>query len=410
MRAVAVLLAILAGFAVSSAQQPCVSRHGELIPQASMQALPFTAVDPGTRTLDATFRVVSSPFIAPKDRFSENPRLSRMDAKVRAALELDPTGWLDTHILVIPGDRINVTAIGTMQLPDGRTVTPDGVPRGWKDLLRLFPDNSANAGALIARVGNSDVSVPFVVGSFREVVIHEAGELLLRINLSQDLEAEGSYAVKMHFDVQGTPATAETPALVLNPNIFNRLPRHVTDLQGRPGDMVNFALLGTREQVKQAFDAAGWVQVDRTKKGAVIHGVESTIRKDPYLEMPMSILYLFSRPQDLSYARANPIAVAAVRHHLRVWDSGLVVNGVPLWVGSATHDIGFERDQRNDLVTHKIDPDIDRERDYILATFQAAGDVTAAAYVTPGNPLREARTATGGSFYSDGRIVVMELR
>jgi hypothetical protein len=33
-----------------------------------------------------------------------------------------------------------------------------------------------------------------------------------------------------------------------------------------------------------------------------------------------------------------------------------------------------------------------------------------AAYVTPSNPLRTALTATGGSFHSDGRIVVIALR
>jgi len=30
-------------------------------------------------------------------------------------------------------------------------------------------------------------------------------------------------------------------------------------------------------------------------------------------------------------------------------------------------------------------------------------------YVLPDNPLREARTATGGSFHSDGRVLVLQL-
>src|ERR1700755_880630 len=121
--------------------------------------------------------------------------------------------------------------------------------------------------------------------------------------------------------------------------------------------------------------------------------------------MPMSTLYLFERPQDLSYARADPITVAAERHHLRVWKSPETVSGKPLWVGSATHDIGFEKDQRTGGVTHKIDPEIDKERDYLLQSFDAAGNYSSAAYVTPTNPLLTAKTATGGSFQSDGRIV-----
>jgi LssY C-terminus len=124
----------------------------------------------------------------------------------------------------------------------------------------------------------------------------------------------------------------------------------------------------------------------------------------------MSTLYLFDRPQDLSYARGDPITVAAIRHHLRVWKTTETVAGKSMWVGSATHDIGFEKDQRNGGVTHKIDPEIDQERDFIEQSFAAAGNLVAAAFVTPANPLRTARTATGGEFHSDGRIVVLDLR
>jgi hypothetical protein len=67
--------------------------------------------------------------------------------------------------------------------------------------------------------------------------------------------------------------------------------------------------------------------------------------------------------------------VAAERHHLRVWQTKQMVGGSPLWVGSATHDIGFAKDQRNGNVTHKIDPKIDDEREFLLLSFDAAGGV-----------------------------------
>jgi hypothetical protein len=78
-------------------------------------------------------------------------------------------------------------------------------------------------------------------------------------------------------------------------------------------------------------------------------------------------------------------------------------------VGSSTRDHGFEKDQRTGGVTHHIDPDIDRERDFILQSLHDAGAVKAAAYVTPSNPVHSARTATGGTFSSDGRILVLLL-
>jgi hypothetical protein len=152
------------------------------------------------------------------------------------------------------------------------------------------------------------------------------------------------------------------------------------------------------------------VEVDKSVEDAVVHGILSTLSHEAYTEMPMSTLFLFGRPQDLSFARGDPLKIAAERHHLRVWQTESAVGGVPLWVGSATHDIGFETDQRNGNVTHRIDPKVDGERDFLLQSFDAAGVFSSAAYVTPAEPVREAKTATGGEFSSDGRIAVMRLK
>jgi len=110
----------------------------------------------------------------------------------------------------------------------------------------------------------------------------------------------------------------------------------------------------------------------------------------------MSQLYLFGRPQDYGWAHAEPISVVRSRNHLRIWKALFQVNGETLWVGAATHDIGFERDQRNNGITHKIDPDIDLERDYVEKTLASTGLVTEISHFLPDNPMKEAKTATGG--------------
>jgi hypothetical protein len=61
-------------------------------------------------------------------------------------------------------------------------------------------------------------------------------------------------------------------------------------------------------------------------------------------------------------------------------------------------------------VTHKIDPAIDGEREYDNDTLSRTGLVVQRAHVTPADPLTEASTATGGSFQSDGRILVLVLK
>ena len=134
-----------------------------------------------------------------------------------------------------------------------------------------------------------------------------------------------------------------------------------------------------------------------------------TFEKKDYLTMPMSTLYLFDRPQDYGFAHAEPVRVVMSRNHLRVWKSPYQVEGRPLWCVAATHDIGFERDQRNNGLTHKIDPAIDGEREYVNQTLSGTGLVSARGHVVPKDPLTTAKTATGGEFHSDGRILVLVL-
>jgi len=149
--------------------------------------------------------------------------------------------------------------------------------------------------------------------------------------------------------------------------------------------------------------------VDADVTGAVLHGILESISKESYLTMPMSPLYLFGRPQDYGWAHAEPLKVVASRNHLRIWKAPFDVQGQTLWIGAATHDVGFERDNRNDGVTHKIDPDVDLERDYVEKTLVSTGLISEVAHVLPKDALKEAKTATGGSFHSDGRVLVLKL-
>jgi hypothetical protein len=320
--------------------------------------------------------------------------------------------WTDTGVVITPADHLNFIATGNLTMADGKSAPPDGLTRGWKDLVRVYPLNSANSGALIGRIGNDDAAVPFLIGASKDVDVSATGHLYLRLNLSSDLSGTGNITVKMKLTSQQGQKTVSAPDLahMLSPQLYANIPRRVGDLAGNPGDMVNFSLIGTQDQVTKAFAAAGWVQVDKTTQDAVVHGLISTLSHEAYTEMPMSTLYLFGRSQDLSFARAAPLEVAAIRHHLRVWKTTETVGGEPFWVGSCTHDNGFEKDQRNGGVTHHIDANVDQERDFLQQSFAGAGVLAGSAYVMPANPLTTAKTATGGTFQSDGRIVVMDLK
>jgi hypothetical protein len=324
-------------------------------------------------------------------------------------------GWTDTKIDLSPGDRVTISASGSVQCPGATASGPAGLARGWKDLVRILPVNNAGRCALIGRIGQSDVADAFAIGEQREMQVRSGGRLWLGVNAASNEQPAGTFDVKV--EIVPVSTEARRPALQQNadfaasitPELLGKIPRRVADPDGRPGDMVNFLILGSEANLRLAFESAGWVKVDRSTKDALLHGILSSVSKASYVEMPMSILTLFGRPQDYGFAHAEPITVVATRHHLRIWKAPFEVDGQPLWIGAGTHDIGFDRDQRNGGITHKIDPAIDGEREYIGQTLGATGLLSAQGYVTPADKITEALTATGGSFHSDGRILVMSL-
>ncbi|NBW97774.1 MAG: hypothetical protein EBR28_13865 [Planctomycetia bacterium] len=130
-----------------------------------------------------------------------------------------------------------------------------------------------------------------------------------------------------------------------------------------------------------------------------------------YRYSPVSPLHLFSRTQDLALQR--------VRHsinerlHLRLWLTPLSFQEAPVWVGQVSRDIGVRFTTRAwNLTTHRIDPNVDESRDYVLEDLLQAGRVQAAGYVDGVGPCTAAapkRNLTGDPYHTDGKRAVVLL-
>jgi len=323
--------------------------------------------------------------------------------------------WTDTGITLEPGQQVVFNADGKLRYSDAKVDNgPEGLTRNFKDLIRILPFNDVGRGAVIGRIGDPDYAQPFLIGPSKDVTAPVSGKLWIGINQSNSDTGDGSYTVNVAvYAADGNTVrevAKEVPSIPgVDNSLFTKIPRRISDKDGNPGDMVNFLILGNEDEMKKVFTTAGWVKVDADVKSTILAGALASFSKESYLTMPMSILYLFDRPQDYGWAHAEPISVVASRNHLRVWKAPFTVNGQMLWVGAATHDIGFEKDQRNNGLTHKIDPDIDLERDYVQKTLSSTGLVAQVSHFTPQNPMKEAKTATGGSFHSNGQVLILKL-
>ena len=326
-------------------------------------------------------------------------------------LDVKPAGgWVDTGIDVNAGDSLQISATGQLQYVNARQSNEaDGLPRSFADLVRNLPVNSAGRGALVGRIGSSEAARPFLIGQSMNRLVPVAGRLFVAINETSFDQATGSFHVSIKRAANAVTSKVEAHVPEFSQSLIDSIPLRVSDPNDAPGDRVNFILIGSQGQVQSALRVAGWVVVDRTNKDAVLSGLLASLSKESYVTMPMSELRLFGRPQDFGYAQADPLRVVASRHHFRIWKAPQELNGQTIWVGAGTHDIGFDRDQRNNGITHKIDPNTDGERDYIRDSLVQTGMVAKTAYITPTHPITTARTATGSEFTSDGRTLLVYL-
>lgn len=320
------------------------------------------------------------------------------------------SGWVDTGIDLAAGDGLKIRATGSITL-GGKQASPDGVSRGYSDLIKTYPLNDANKGALIGRIGSNGGSRPFLIGSLRDSRAPVAGRLFLSLNVTGNDRGDGSFRVTV--ERAAAAPGAKEPAVSVAPfsqSQLDSLPTRVSDAEGSAGDRINFLITGSLEQVQTALKNAGWVTVDRSVKDTVLKGIFASLSKQAYVTLPMSELRLFGRGQDYGYAQGDPLRVVASRHHFRLWKAPFTHGGIPVWVGAGTHDIGFDKDQRNGKITHKIDPQTDGEREYIVESLQSTGFVAKVEYLTPRNTVKEAKTAHGETFYSDGRTAVIHMK
>ncbi len=337
--------------------------------------------------------------------------------------------WTDTRAEFTSGDALTITASGTQSCD----------PQGTGASTQNLPVATALPGALIAKMGAQ--GTPQLVGSSKEINVDTPGHLFLGANTAGKPACQGTFVVKVHRQAQsrgdvlkqqlGTAAAvfmagqfgigsdnATAPALKISSapldaglrKDIDGLPRRVNDQFKNLGDMVNFVLIGSEAQVQSALDAANFHVADTDNKKAVLEAAMMTYENKDYLAMPMSTLYLFNRPQDFGYEQAEPIAMVASRHHFRLWKAPFTWNGQTVWVGAGTHDIGFAKDKRNGSVTHKIDPNVDGERENIGASLQKTDKTKSMAYYLPPNPVQDAKNATGDGYKSDGRILVVLLQ
>jgi hypothetical protein len=183
-------------------------------------------------------------------------------------------------------------------------------------------------------------------------------------------------------------------------------PQRASGKDGKPGDPLNLVVIGNGTEILNVFNKAGWGEAERKTGKSVWDTVRAVAGDQGFGRAPVSDLYLFGHREDLAFEKT--LNTFLKRHHLRLWrTTATTPDGREIWLGAATHDTGL--DVHPGVVSHAIDPDLDAERAKVGADVRVTGRVTAEQLVTRPDPLSQGFTATGGTWKTDGRLLVIDL-
>jgi hypothetical protein len=195
--------------------------------------------------------------------------------------------------------------------------------------------------------------------------------------------------------------------------------------QGSLNEPVCMVVAGTREELVKAFEQAGWTQAEKGSIASKVHKDVAELVKLAHLDKlgldynpqntEISSAYLRGKAQDLAFNKNDDHHL--VRDHFRVYDTGRKdAQGRPVWEIAATRDIASLIDPKTLGLKqgHDIAPEVDRERDMIMADLLKTGLVkdwkVAQGVQTPEEKANTDAKFTGANHGKiDGRVYMVDL-
>jgi len=179
----------------------------------------------------------------------------------------------------------------------------------------------------------------------------------------------------------------------------------------RYGDPLNLVIVEGKQDPIVPFIARGWHLARQLNVSSAIDTARAFIFRDEFLTSPVSPLYVFGRKEDLVLQKAR--STINERVHARFWLAPYTFESRRVWIGQVSRDIGVRlTDQTWNLTTHKIAPDVDFDRGYLLQDLLMSGFVEQYGYVdgVGAAPSSAPRTnLTGDPYYTDGLRAVVFL-
>jgi len=185
----------------------------------------------------------------------------------------------------------------------------------------------------------------------------------------------------------------------------NSLSRYTETITGKSQEPISFVIAASGDEALiGAFESSGWKLASPENVGDLVRAGKAAVldRADP--TAPMTPSFWEGHPHDFGFQKPLEHSTVRERHHARFWRTDLSSpDGLRLYVGTASLDVGLKWG-----VTHKIQANIDAEREYLFADLSASGLVENYSKVNFVQP-NYGSNFSGDPFFTDGKIYLITL-
>jgi len=185
----------------------------------------------------------------------------------------------------------------------------------------------------------------------------------------------------------------------------HNIPKYSETLLGDPQEPLTFIFLAKNDNaLVRSFEKSSWFLADRISISSVAKIVKTAAINGQYLNAPMTPSFWNATVNDFGFEKPTDTNTVRQRHHIRIWKTNLKQDNYSIYVGTASLDERIKW-----FITHKINPDIDTERNFVKESLQSAGVIADAQEVQFVNPIL-GTNFSNDPFFTDGKLFIIRLQ
>jgi len=182
--------------------------------------------------------------------------------------------------------------------------------------------------------------------------------------------------------------------------------KYTETLLGNRQEPLSFIIVAKNDrQLTSLFQNAGWTLADDVNPVSTYKIAKASLLKESYQQAPMTPYFWNSEVHNFGFEKETATENARTRHHTRFWKTNYVTEDEEnIYVGTASFDSGIKWG-----VTHKINPDVDTEREFLFNDLQNTGLLSKTEkqqFVDP----KLGSNFSGDLFFTDGKLYLLFVK